>query len=99
MKSKYKIKSKIFLWQGAGAWNFVAIPKNDSGTIKKVFSKKRRGWGSLRVLVSLGKTKWNTSIFPESKSGQFLLPLKLEVRNKEGISAGDTIDFSIEILE
>ncbi|MBP6884717.1 MAG: DUF1905 domain-containing protein [Candidatus Pacebacteria bacterium] len=98
MKSKkYTISSKIFLWQGASAWHFVAIPKKESENIKKVFSEKKRGWGSLRVLVVLGKTTWATSIFPDSKSGQYLLPLKQEVRAKEGVANGDIIHFKLEV--
>jgi hypothetical protein len=47
--------------------------------------------------VTIGQTVWKTSIFPDSKSGSYLLPLKAEVRKKEKIGVGDTLTFSIEI--
>lgn len=78
-------------------WYFLSVPKKDSEDIKKRFGKKQRGWGSLPVVVTLGKTSWKTSIFPDKKSGSYLLPLKADVRKKEGIFSGDKVSFSIEI--
>ena len=44
-----------------------------------------------------GKTTWKTSIFPDKKSGTYLLPLKADVRRREGIGAGDRITSSLEV--
>lgn len=49
------------------------------------------------VVVTLGKTSWKTSIFPDKHSGSYLLPLKALVRKKEGIFSGDKVSFSIQI--
>ena len=57
----------------------------------------KRGWGSLPVTVTIGKTSWKTSIFPDAKAGAYLLPLKADVRKKEKILASDTVSFSLEI--
>jgi hypothetical protein len=70
-------------------WHFVTLPKKESDEIKKNFGAKKRGWGSLRVTATIGKTTWKTSIFPDKKAGAYLLPLKAEVRKKEGIGEGD----------
>jgi hypothetical protein len=41
---------------------------------------------------------WETSIFPDSRSGgAYILPLKAKVRSAEGIMAGDTISLTLEI--
>ena len=93
----YKIKSEVWLYPGMAGWHFLSVPKKDSEDIKKRFGKKQRGWGSLPVVVTLGKTSWKTSIFPDKKSGFYLLPLKADVRKKEGIFSGDKVSFSIEI--
>jgi hypothetical protein len=45
----------------------------------------------------IGKTLWSTSIFPDKKAGEYLLPLKAQVRKKEGLVAGDVVSFSFEI--
>jgi hypothetical protein len=60
-------------------------------------SGPRSGWGSIRVEATIGGSTWKTSIFPDSKSGTFLLPVKAQVRKQEGISAGDRVRLTIEI--
>lgn len=94
----YKIKSKVWLWPGeTAAWHFVSVPKKESQKIKEKFGKNRRGFGSVPVLVKIGKTEWKTSIFPDSKSGQYIMPIKAKVRQVEGVFEGDEIDFALSI--
>lgn len=97
LKHEYKIRAKVWLYPGPASWHFVTIPKKQSRDIKKSFGELARGWGSLPVQVTVGKTSWKTSIFPDKKSGAYLLPLKAEVRKKEDIDAGDTIEVAIDI--
>jgi hypothetical protein len=59
----------------------------------------RRGWGSLRVTATIGKTSWKTSIFPDRESDSYLLPLRSDVRKKEGIQEGNLVSLSVEIKE
>jgi len=75
----------------------VNVSKKASKEIKENFGSNKRGFGSIPIEVTLGKTTWKTSIFPDKKSGTYLLPIKAEVRKKEGIYEDDTITFSIEI--
>jgi hypothetical protein len=109
MKSgAYKIKSEVWLYPGATPWHFVTIPKKQSDEIKKKFGEmksshtttarpRRSGWGSLPVVVTIGKTSWKTSIFPDKREGAYLLPIKAEVRKKERVIAGETISFFLKI--
>ena len=69
------MRSQVFLYPGMGGWHFIGLPKKESQEIKEAFAAKTRGWGSLPVEVTLGKTHWKTSIFPDKKSGTYLLPL------------------------
>ena len=55
------------------------------------------GVHTLPVIVTIGKTSWKTSIFPDKKSATYLLPLKAEIRKKENIKDKDVVDFKIEI--
>ena len=96
MKSLYKVKAKVWLYPGMAGWNFVSVPAKTSAEIKQKHGKNARGWRSIPVVVKLGKSTWKTSIFPE-KSGVYLLPLKLAVRQKEGIATEDTVTFTLEI--
>ena len=58
---------------------------------------KRRGWGSVRVAVTIGNTHWQTSIFPSSQLNAYLLPIKSEVRKSEKIAVGDTVKLALKI--
>ena len=87
-------KSKVWLYEGDSPWHFATINKKTSLEIKKEYPFPRRGFGSIPVNVTIGKTTWKTSIFPD-KDGTYLLPLKKEIRNKENIKAGDTIALTI----
>ena len=98
LKTRYTMKAKVWIYQGPQAgWHFVSLPKKDSREIKKMFGVLARGWGSLPVKVTVGKTNWTTSIFPDKKSDTYILPLKADVRKKENIEAEKVILFSIEI--
>lgn len=99
MSKTYKVKGKVWLYPGeTAAWHFTNVDEKQSKEIKEKFSKKKRGFGSVPVMATIGKTKWKTSIFPDSRSGTYLLPLKLKVRMAEGIAHGDTISFTLDIL-
>jgi len=91
------MQGKVWLYPGMAGWHFVTLPKKQSAEIKARFGLMKRGWGSLSIVITIGKTSWKTSIFPDKKAGAYLLPLKAEVRRKENITAGDTITFSVEV--
>ena len=93
----FKIQARIWLYPGIAGWHFVTLPKKQSNSIKKVFGEMKRSWGSLPVTVTIGKTSWQTSIFPDKKIGAYLLPLKTEVRRKEQLKTNDTVAFTLEI--
>lgn len=93
----YKLRSKVWLYPGMAGWHFVSVPKKQSKEIKQLFATNFRGFGSIPVKVTVGKTSWQTSIFPDKKSATYVLPLKAKVRKKENIKAGKTITYTIEI--
>lgn len=93
----HKFKSKVWIYPGAAAWHFVSLPQTLSKRIKATFAGLERGFGSLPIQATIGITSWRTSIFPDSKTGSYLLPLKAAVRKKESIKAGQTITISIKI--
>jgi len=88
---------ELWMYEGKGAWFFVTLPEEDGDQIKFVTGGKRKGWGSVKVTAKIGKTAWSTSIFPDSKSGSYVLPVKADVRKKEKIQAGDSIIVQLTI--
>ena len=95
--NQHKFKTNVWLYPGMAGWHFVSIPQDVSENIKNNFGDMKRGWGSLPVMVTVGKTSWKTSIFPDKETKGYLLPLKAEVRKKEGIAADDKIELLLEI--
>ncbi len=99
MAKQYKVRSEVVLWPGAqGAWHFAHVDKKHSAEIRERYAGPRRGFGAVRVRARIGKTTWETSIFPDKRSGTYILPLKAKVRYAEGIAAGDTITLTLSVL-
>ena len=97
-KDIFRIRAEVWLYPGENAsWHFVSVPKDISSEIRERFGERSRGWGSLPVTVTIGRTNWSTSIFPDKKSAAYLLPLKAAVRAKERIRVGEEIVFSIRM--
>lgn len=90
-KGEYKIKSVVIVYPGLGGWRFLPLPKKEGKEIKELFGTYAKKWGSLPVLATIGKTSWETSIFPDKKSGTYLLPLKVQIRKIEKISDSDSV--------
>ena len=97
LSAKIRLKEKVWLYPGAAAWYFVSVPKSKSATLKKAFLGLTAGFGSLPVTATIGQTTWKTSIFPESKSGCYMLPLKASVRKKENIAPKKIVSVTLII--
>jgi Domain of unknown function (DUF1905) len=89
------------LWRypGTGGWYFISLPVEVSADVDDMTVGIRRGFGSVRVVVSVGDTSWRTSIFPDSKSGTYLLPVKKAVRLAERLDAEGDIRVRLQIAE
>jgi hypothetical protein len=98
MASKgYKLTSKVYVYPGMGGWRFLGLPFKEGREIKEKYGKNARGWGSLPVSITVGNTTWETSIFPDKKSGSYLLPLKAQVRKKEEIDDDEEVQFILKL--
>jgi hypothetical protein len=96
--TRHTFTTNVWPYPGMAGWHFASVPENVSAKIKKSREGLPRiGWGSVPVIATIGKTTWNSSIFPDKKSGTYLLPLKAEIRKKEGIAAGDSIKLTLEL--
>jgi hypothetical protein len=96
--NQYSFSAKVWLYPGDAAWHFVTVPQDISDEIDARFGDRKRGWGSLRVEVVIGKTTWKTSIFPDKREASYILPIKAAVRKAEHIAKGDLVLILLEIL-
>jgi hypothetical protein len=51
----------------------------------------------VRVAATIHGVTWRTSIFPQ-KSGGYILPIKAGVRRDAGISAGDEVSVTLDLI-
>jgi hypothetical protein len=58
---------------------------------------KKRAFGSVKVAVSLGASRWQTTLCP-IKGGGLFLPIKKPVRIAEGLSEGDVVEVELAVL-
>jgi hypothetical protein len=92
--------AELWIWDArrADSWTFVSVPAEASEDIRERADGPRRGFGSLRVRVTVGASTWTTSIFPDSGRG-YVLPIKRAVRKAEALDPGDTASVTIELLD
>lgn len=96
-----EFEAELWLWDARrdDSRTFVTLPEQASEEIRELTEGSRRGFGSVRVHATAGKTRWKTSIFPDSKSGCYVLPVKRAVREAEGLDAGDSAGFTIRLMD
>ena len=92
-----EFSAKIWCYVSTATWYFVSLPADEAGTVRALQPTKG-GFGSVPVMVTVGATEWKTSLFPDKKQNSYILPLKAEIRKKEGLSEGDTITLKIRLL-
>ena len=92
------------LWRytGEAAWYFVTLPHDVADDVDELASEtpdgSRRGFGSVRVEVTVGATTWRTSLFPDSASASFVLPVKKAVRLAEDLDDGSPVAVRLTVL-
>ena len=79
-----------------GSWHFLTLPAELSEDIT-LEAGPRKGFGSVRVEVSIGSTTWHTSLFLDAAAGTFVLPVKKQVRQAEGLRAGVTCEVTLDV--
>lgn len=93
--------AELWVWDArrTDTWTFVRLPEEASEDIREVAGGSGRGFGSVRVRVVLGGSVWTTSVFPDSGSGCYVLPVKRAVRTAEGLEPGDVARVSVELVD
>lgn len=94
MQRSFTINTKIWRWPGDMPWHFVNIDKSISSQIRTSFPSS----SMVKVEAQIGEITWRTSLFRNNKDNSYLLPIKKDVRKKEGLYDGDMVSIKIEIL-
>jgi hypothetical protein len=95
---RYEFEADLWRWEARrDLWVFVRLPLDISEEIRDQ-PHPPAGFGSVKVVATLGSSRWSTSIFPESADGSYTLAIKGSVRKKEGVGLGDVVRIGIETL-
>jgi len=93
----------MLIEEGYDPIGFVAIVGEAADAVaahelmRRVERGKRRGFGSVKVTVQVGGSRWQTSLFPQ-KAGGWFLPIKKPVRLAEGLEDGEPVEVVLELL-
>ena len=99
---KYTFTAQIWKYTGENAWYFVTLPEDIAEEIKALTALHllaRRGFASLRVVVTIGTSTWDTSIFPDKKTASFLLPIKKSVRTANKLSDASIVAIELVVID
>lgn len=90
----------LWLWEGNAAWHFVTVPPELSDAIefRTAARDQQRGFGSVRVEVTVGATTWRTSLFPDTTRGAYVLPVKREVRDREDLEVDRDVTVGLALV-
>lgn len=94
----FEFTAEVFRWKPDAAWHFVTVPEDVTDAIRSL-PIPPKGFGSVRVRVELGRSTWDTSLFPDSGSGCYILPIKKAVREAESLAHGDGASVTVTVRD
>lgn len=94
----YTFDARLWRYQGDAAWYFVTLPHDVADDIEEITAPTRKGFGSVRVEVTIGGTTWRTSLFPDTKAESYVLPVKQAVRRAEEIGDGEHVTVRLTLV-
>lgn len=98
MSDVCRFTAELYRWSAQDRWFFVKLSADASELVRER-PRPPRGFGSVRVEAVVGATTWRTSVFPESASGRYVLPVKKSVRTSEDLVEGDPVEVRLTVLE
>ncbi|MPV35691.1 DUF1905 domain-containing protein [Georgenia subflava] len=97
----YEFDAPLWVWDArqADTWTFVSLPEEVADEIDELMARFARGFGSVRVEVTVGGTTWRTSIFPSKQERTYMLPVKQAVRRAERLEPGDVVHVRLDLVD
>jgi hypothetical protein len=90
-----EFEAELYPWDAKPSVVFATLPSDEADAIDDATSV-RGGFGSVKVRVQIGATKWSTSLFPSKELETYVLPIKQSVRKAEKLEIGDSVSIRIE---
>ena len=90
-----EFEGEIWFWRGPAPFFFVTVSEEARQEIKIIANRVTYGWGMIPVKVTIGRTRYATSLWP--KDGSYIVPIKANVRKAEAINEGDVVHIELEV--
>ena len=87
----------VWLHAGEAGWHFVTLPDDVADEVRA--RTEGRPFGTVPVNAAIGAVSWPTSLFADTKTSSYLLPLKSDVRRRAGVAAGDRVTVALDVRD
>ena len=94
----WEFEAELWRWKAQESWFFVSLPFDVADEIADV-AAPGKGFGSVRVEVSIGPVTWRTSVFPSAEEKTYVLPVKKAVRVANGVEEGDSCRLHLSLVQ
>ncbi len=92
----FTFTAPIWHWKGPAPHHFLVLPPELAERVKAVSAQVTYGWGMIPVRAKVGKTEFETAMWP--KDGGYILPLRADLRRKENLAADDIATAWVEVI-
>ena len=92
---EWRFRAPVIEWRGPAPFFYARIPEGVGAEIAAVKRLASYGWGVIPVRATIAGVEFETSLFP--RNGSYLLPLKVAVRTRLGVTADDEVDVEMTI--
>ena len=90
-----KFTAALWEWRGPAPFFWLSVPEDFCDLVRAEAAEASYGWGAIPVRAKVGSTEWETSLLP--KDGGYALPVKADVRRREGIGDNDIVTVAMSI--
>ena len=95
----YNFSAELYLWEArVDSWVFANLPEDIADEIEDAAPEPRRGFGAVKVEVTVGSSTWRTSVFPSKQDATFVLPVKRAILKAEKLAVGDSVRISLRTV-
>ncbi|HZZ88113.1 MAG TPA: DUF1905 domain-containing protein [Caulobacteraceae bacterium] len=91
----FRFEAEVIYWRGPSPFFFAPVPAPHAARLRELCNRVTYGWGMIPVQAEVAGVGFTTALFP--KDDTYLLPLKVAVRRKAEITAGDVIGVAMTV--
>lgn len=94
----YEVSVEVWRSEGPPDRHFVTLPDDVARDVRARFGGSGQAVGSLPVSVKIGRSIWSTSLYADTGSGSYVIPIKDDARRRERLREAQvvTVTFAIK---